>query len=78
MTIKKISKAELNKMTRATRIDSILNTEKLQSLGIKLRNINDRLVEIIQELKKNLVKDTQNILQKTQAETTAKLIHEKK
>lgn len=74
MKIEKISKEELNKMTRAIRIDAILNTKKLESLGIKLKDVNERLVETIQELKKNLLIDTQNILQKTQEETKAKLI----
>ncbi len=54
LTVTKISKDELNAMTFARRIDSVLNTDKLASAGIVLKPIDVRLREVIAELKENL------------------------
>lgn len=50
----KISKAELNKLTPNKRVDTILNVNKLQSLGADVRPYKERLEEIIIQLGKNL------------------------
>lgn len=54
MSPQMISKDELNKMTLAKRIDSVLCTKKLEAEGIRLPHIDARLREIIGDLKKNL------------------------
>ncbi|MBP7992277.1 MAG: sugar nucleotide-binding protein [Candidatus Magasanikbacteria bacterium] len=70
----KISKEELNKMTLAERVDAVLDGTKLRNLGIELTEIHERMREVMQELKKNLTKgDAVEAMQKTEAETKAKL-----
>ena len=69
-----ISKDELNKMTLAKRIDSVLHTKKLEAEGIMLPHIDACLPEIILELKNNLLTDEgKNILGAVQRETDQKL-----
>jgi dTDP-4-dehydrorhamnose reductase len=50
----KISKAELDTMTPNTRVDTVLNVDKLQSLGIEVRPYEERLGEIIKQLGENI------------------------
>ena len=70
----KISKEELNKMTLAERVDAVLDGTKLRNLGIELKEIHERMREVMQELKINLTKgDAAAAMQKTEAETKAKL-----
>lgn len=74
MRIRKISKEKLNKMTLAKRIDSVLSTEKLENLGIKLPPLEKRLPEIVSVLKKNLASlEGQKVFLAVQAETRKKL-----
>lgn len=73
MQFKKISKEELNWMTLARRIDSVLSLRKLESAGIKLPNIDDRLREIILELKNNLEGGGAELLDEVAQATKAKL-----
>jgi dTDP-4-dehydrorhamnose reductase len=74
MHIEAISKADLNKMTLARRIDAVLSTAKIEALGIKLPDIKPRLQQIMAELKINLDKaEGQSVLEATRAETAAKL-----
>lgn len=54
LPIKKISKAELNKLTPNQRVDTILDVSKLKKLGIKLKPLNIRIEEIIEELGQNI------------------------
>ncbi len=69
-----ISKDELNKMTLAKRIDSVLNTKKLEAEGIRLPQIDARLWEIIGDLKKNLTSEAGlAVLAKIEEETRDKL-----
>jgi UDP-glucose 4,6-dehydratase len=72
MEFVKITKEELNKMTFAERIDSVLDMSKLEAAGIKLKPIEERLRELLPELKKDLDAHPE-ILNLTQLETTAKL-----
>jgi dTDP-4-dehydrorhamnose reductase len=72
MEFTKISKEELNKMTLAERIDSVLDMSKLEAAGIHLKPIEERLRELLPELKKDLDAHPE-ILNLTQQETTAKL-----
>lgn len=74
MEFERISKDELNAMTLAKRIDAVLSTEKLEAQGIALRPIEERLVEILAELKANLESgDAEEALSRTKEETDAKL-----
>jgi len=50
----KISKAELDKMTPNTRVDTVLEVGKLQSLGINVKPYDERLREVLQQLAKNI------------------------
>ena len=68
----KISKAELNKMTLAERVDAVLDTAKLEGLGIKLPEIHARMRQIMSALKNNLAQaNASQMLAKTIAETAA-------
>ncbi len=74
LIIQKISKEELNRMTHAKRIDSVLSTAKLNALGIALPEIHERLKSLLQELKQNLAAPgASQILRNIQEETEAKL-----
>ncbi|OVE78957.1 hypothetical protein BVY00_01495 [bacterium G20] len=50
----KISKAELDKMTPNTRVDTVLDVSKLQALGIEVKPYEERLEQIIKQLGGNL------------------------
>jgi dTDP-4-dehydrorhamnose reductase len=50
----KISKAELDTMTPNTRVDTVMNVDRLQSLGIEVKPYAERLREIVQQLGKNI------------------------
>jgi uncharacterized protein YciW len=50
----KIEKAELDKLTPNTRVDTVLDVSKLESLGITVAPYQDRLPEIIRQLGENL------------------------
>ncbi len=72
LPINKIEKNELNKMTLAERIDSVLDCSKLASLGIVLKPAEERLRELLPQLKLDL--DTHpEIFNTTKAETITKL-----
>jgi dTDP-4-dehydrorhamnose reductase len=72
MSFVKIEKAELNSMTLAERIDSVLDCSKLTSLGYNLPNIIDRLKEILPTLKADL-EEHPEIFLATAEETKQKL-----
>ncbi len=72
LQITKISKEELNAMTLAVRIDSVLDGSKLAAEGIVLKDAETRLRELLPIFKENLAKN-QEILKATQAETAKKL-----
>lgn len=70
----KISKEELNRMTLAKRIDCVLSIAKLESLGIKLPEIHERLRQVILELKEKLgTAEGAQIIEAVKDETKAKL-----
>ncbi|MEK7131268.1 MAG: sugar nucleotide-binding protein [Patescibacteria group bacterium] len=74
MEFVKISKAELNKMTLAERVDAVLDTKKLNDLGIELKEIHARMKEIMRGLKKNLAGvGTEKAMATTAKETEEKL-----
>lgn len=74
MRFEKIIKEELNKMTLAKRIDSVLSTKKLESIGIRLPEIHSRLREIVLHLKENLTSAKgQEVMKEVEEETKAKL-----
>lgn len=74
MEFVQISKAELNKMTLAERVDAVLDGTKIKNLGIELKEIHERMREVMQELKVNLSKDDAAVaMKKTEEETKAKL-----
>ena len=74
MEFVKISKAELNKMTLAERVDAVLNTKKLEAAGFHLKEIHERLREVMTELKNNLASNqAEEIMKKTIEETAKKL-----
>jgi len=66
----KIEKAELDKMTPNTRVDTVLGIDRLESLGIQVTPYEDRLREIIQQLGEN-IKNTDKAEVKAQLEQTA-------
>ncbi len=72
MKVGKISKEELNAMTFATRVDCVLDTGKLNALGIELEEIEARLRRLLPEFKANLEKAAE-VLAETQEETDYKL-----
>lgn len=74
MTLTEISKEELNRMTLAKRIDCVLSTAKLEKEGIVLKPIEERLVDILGDLKHNLASgEADATLRKTEEETREKL-----
>ncbi len=74
MRFEKISKEDLNRMTLAKRIDAVLATDKLEGQGIRLRPIEERLIDILAMLKNNLERaDAASALRMTEEETKAKL-----
>lgn len=66
----KIEKAELDKMTPNTRVDTVLGIQRLESLGIAVTPYEQRLREIIKELGENIVKMEKQQLRE-QLESTA-------
>jgi len=67
MQFEEISHKELDKLTPVKRVAVVLDISKLKSLGIKPKNYEERLAEIIKQLKKNLKqKGALDILQKTE------------
>lgn len=74
MTLHKITKEELNRMTLAQRIDCVLSGAKLEAEGIALRPIDERLVDILAVLKHNLESaEADATLRQTEEETREKL-----
>lgn len=74
MTLNKITKEELNRMTLAQRIDCVLSGAKLEAEGIVLRPIDERLVDILAVLKHNLESaEADATLRQTEEETREKL-----
>ena len=65
----KITKAELDSMTPNTRVDTVLETSKIESLGIEITPYEDRLREIVKLLGENIREmdknDLANILEQT-------------
>lgn len=75
MRFSAISKAELNRMTFARRIDAVLSGAKLEAVGVKLRPVEERLVEILRQLKTNMAASgAGEVLEKTAQETREKLL----
>lgn len=72
LTVERISKAELNRMTFAERIDSVLNTTKLEGEGFSLKPIGERLRELLPVLRAGLAAHPE-VLDGTAAETKEKL-----
>ncbi len=72
LQVTKISKDELNAMTLAKRIDSVLDCSKLAAEGIVLKDAETRLRELLPIFKKNL-SHAQEVLKATQEETEKKL-----
>lgn len=68
----KIEKEELNRMTLAERIDSVLDCSRLENLGYHLPDITTRLREILPKLKDDLAANP-DILSETSLETKHKL-----
>jgi 3,5-epimerase/4-reductase len=50
----KISKAELDKMTPNTRVDTVLNVDKLEAFGVAVKPYEERLREIVKQLADNI------------------------
>ncbi|MBP6859496.1 MAG: sugar nucleotide-binding protein [Candidatus Magasanikbacteria bacterium] len=74
MEFVKISKEELNKMTLAERVDAVLDTTKLNNIGIHLKEIHERMKEVMVELKKNMDSDgAGKVMEKVNKETKEKL-----
>jgi dTDP-4-dehydrorhamnose reductase len=65
----KISKAELDKMTPNTRVDTVLNVDKLETLGIVVKPYEERLKEIVKQLGENIKKADKADVEKTLEET---------
>lgn len=71
LPIKKISKAELNKLTPNRRVDTILDVSKLKKLGIKVKPLNIRIKEIIKELGQNIKTADRKMLKSELTKTLA-------
>jgi dTDP-4-dehydrorhamnose reductase len=70
----KITKEELNDMTLAERVDAVLDISKMESEGIELKNIHDRMREVMRQLKENMeTKQAQEVINQTQQDTEEKL-----
>ncbi|MBI4457671.1 sugar nucleotide-binding protein [Candidatus Uhrbacteria bacterium] len=75
MVFSKMSKDELNRMTFAKRIDAVLSTDRLASYGITLKPLEERLVEVLADLKKNLAgADAAAVMARTAEDTKNKLL----
>jgi dTDP-4-dehydrorhamnose reductase len=74
MSFTAISKDELNRMTLAKRVDCVLSCAKLEREGIRLRPIDERLLDIIALLGQNLATTGADAtLRQTEEETREKL-----
>lgn len=74
MVVEKISKDALNAMTLAKRVDCVLSGEKLAALGIPLKDIHERLREVLYQFKERLQTDEgRAALARTSEETSRKL-----
>lgn len=74
MEFVKISKEELNKMTLATRVDCVLSGARLEGQGIHLKEIHERLAEILHLFKQNLESEASRAaMAKTEQDTVHKL-----
>jgi len=68
----KITKAELDKMTPNTRVDTVLDVGKLQALGIEVKAYEQRLEEIIKQLGENIrVMDKDKLKEELEKTATA-------
>jgi len=67
----KISKAELDKMTPNIRVDTVLNVDKLEGLGIKVKSYEERLRDIVRELGQNIKASDKAEVKKILEETAA-------
>jgi dTDP-4-dehydrorhamnose reductase len=67
----KISKAELDKMTPNTRVDTVLNVDKLKSLGVEVAPYEERLREIVKQLGENIKSMSKDELKEQLEETAA-------
>lgn len=72
MVVEKMTKDELNRLMFARRIDSALDTSKLERMGFGLRPATERLREILPLLKAELEAHPE-ILEKAMAQTKEKL-----
>lgn len=72
LEINLISKEELNRMTLAQRIDSVLDCSKLVNAGVTLKPAEERLREILPQLKKDL-EARPEIFDRTNKDTIEKL-----
>lgn len=67
MKFEEISHSELDKMTPVKRVATVLDISRLKSLGIKPKNYEERLEELVIELAQNLKdKSGRSVLQKTE------------
>lgn len=67
----KITKEELDKMTPNTRVDTIMNVDKLKALGVEVRPYKERLEEIIQKLAENIKSADKQYLKEQLEETVS-------
>lgn len=67
----KISKAELDKMTPNTRVDTVLNVDKLEGLGVVVKPYEERLRDVVKQLGENIKKMDKAELKKQLEETAA-------
>lgn len=67
----KIEKAELDKLTPNTRVDTILNVDKLKSVGISVTDYKTRLEQIVKELGDNIKKTGKDEVKRILEETAA-------
>lgn len=65
----KIEKRELDKLTPNTRVDTILNVDKLISSGVEVKGYKDRLEEIIKNLGENIKAADKSEIRKILEET---------
>ncbi|MEI7741549.1 MAG: sugar nucleotide-binding protein [bacterium] len=74
MKFTKITKEELNGMTKSERIDAVLDCTKLNSLGIKLEPLEKRLREVCQDLRDKInSSEGIDLMKKVNEETAWKL-----
>lgn len=65
----KISKSELDKMTPNTRVDTVLNVDRLTSLGVEIKPYKERLRDVVKTLGENIKKADKNKVKETLEET---------